>query len=279
MALGKDQWSPKRITETQYQKALSEIADNIQESITDMSDPFDITAKIKNLIKNMGFHRYAESTATRIVTRILTDSSQTWRMAARESTLGRSIYEALRKELQGPVGGMVVHQVQRNAEIIKSLPLDLARQVTDYIQEETFKGRRASEIAKDIQLKLPDISRIKANLIARTETSKTSTALTRARAENIGLDWYIWRTSKDSRVRDSHELMEGILVKWTDPPSPERLDGQKNPPAPYNPGEIYNCRCYPEPVISLDYVKWPHKVFRNGAITMMTRNQFEQLVA
>ncbi|HWQ41312.1 MAG TPA: phage minor head protein [Desulfosporosinus sp.] len=269
-------WEPKRRLELQFQKALSEIGNHMHESIDGMADPFDILATVKSLLKNMVFHRYADATAEKMVAGIFSAGKQTWRMAARENSNSRLIYEALRRELEGPVGGSVAFQIQRNAEIIKSFPLDIAKQMTDYISDETIKGRRSAAIAEDLILRFPDVTKNKAKLIARTEVSKTSTALTQARCESIGLDWYRWRSSEDGRVRDSHRLMDGVLVRWTDPPSPERLDGLKNPPAPYHAGNIYNCRCYPEPVVNLDYVKWPAKVFRNGAITMMTRSQFEQ---
>lgn len=272
-----NQWSPKRRLELQFQHSLNKVGLSMQESIEGLTDPFEITNVIRSWLHNMTFHHFAESTAENLVSTLLKSGATTWRMAARENSNGRIIYEALRKELQGPVGSSVASQINRNAEIIKSLPLDVARQVTSYIDDEAIKGRRAEDIADDIQRKFSGITRNKAALIARTETSKTSTALTQARSENVGLDWYRWRTSEDGRVRDSHRHMEGVLVKWIDPPSPERLEGAKNPPAPYHAGNIWNCRCYPEPVVNLDYVKWPVKVYWNGSIAMMTRSQFEKI--
>jgi phage putative head morphogenesis protein, SPP1 gp7 family len=247
------------------------------ESIEGLTDPFEITAAIRSWLHNMVFHQFADNISQKVVTGLLNSSEKTWRMAARESSNGRLIYEALRRELQGPVGVSVASQINRNAEIIKSMPLDLAKQLTNFISDESVKGRRSEDIADEILRKFPGMTRNKAALIARTETSKTSTALTQARCENLGLNWYRWRTSEDGHVRDSHKHMEGVLVKWSDPPSPERLIGAKNPPAPYHAGNIYNCRCYPEPVVNLDHVKWPAKVYYGGAITMMTRSQFEKI--
>lgn len=270
-------WEPKRRIELQLQRSLGKVGERMLADIEGITDPYEITSVISSWLKNMAFHHYADKAAESLVSTLLKSSATTWRMAARENSNGRVIYDALRKELQGPVGGSVALQINRNAEIIKSMPLDIARQVTNYISDETIKGRRAGDIADDILAKFSGMTRNKAALIARTEVSKTSTALTQARCENIGLDWYRWRTSEDGRVRDSHRLMDEVLVKWTDPPSPERLEGLRNPPAPYHAGNIYNCRCYPEPVVNLDYVKWPVKVYRGGAITMMTRSQFEKI--
>lgn len=274
-----DLWEPKRRIELEYQRALHQVLKKIQRYVNYVGEPQEVANIFKKVANSAEFNRYAQETANRMVTHLFTDAGRTWRTAARENSQGRMIYETLKRELQGPVGGSVIHQIQRNAEIIKSVPLTIARDMTDYIAQETVNGRRSESILADLLELVPDISLNKAKLIARTEVGKTSTALTRARSDNLGLDWYIWRTSKDSRVRDSHDLMEGVMVSWRDPPSPELLNGEKNAPKPYHPGEIYNCRCYPEPVVTLDLVQWPRKVYRNGTITMMTRVQFQSITA
>ncbi|WP_207953230.1 phage head morphogenesis protein [Paenibacillus agricola] len=225
-----------------------------------------------------GFLAYAQATAMKMVTHLFSDSGRTWRQAAAKNSQGRRIYEALQKELAGPLGAAVMHQVNRNAELIGSMPLDLARKATQHILEESLKGTRSSSIAEQLKLLFPDMSNAQAALIARTESSKTSTALTEARSLGMGVHWYVWKTSEDSRVRDSHARMDGVLVNWNDPPSPELLDGMKSY-GHYHCGGIFNCRCYPEPVIDLDLIAWPAKVYRNGSITRMTRKQFEQIAA
>ncbi|MDQ7094204.1 minor capsid protein [Desulfosporosinus sp. PR] len=270
-------WSPKRRLELQFQRELNKLGLSMQGSIEGLTDPFEILSSVKSLFENMVFYRYSNGLAEKVVEGVLNANARSWREAARESSNGRLIYEALRKELQGPVGNSVAIQIDRNAEIIRSLPLDISKQITKIISEESMKGRRSEDIAKDILSRFPDISKSKAALIARTEVSKTSTALTQARCENIDIPAYIWRTSEDSRVRSSHRHMDGVIVFWRYPPSPERLIGGKNPPEPYHAGNIYNCRCYPQPLINLNYVKWPHKVYWNGTISMMTRAEFEKI--
>ena len=208
-----------------------------------------------------------------MVTHLFTDAGQTWRAAASVNSRGRTVYAALKKELQGPINGSFHFQVKRNADIIKTMPSSTANRLTKYIADESLKGRRASDIADDIRARFPVSTEANINLIARTEVSKTSTALTRARSEDIGLDWYIWRTSDDSRVRKSHDHMEDVLVRWTDAPSPEKLIGERSV-GNYHAGEVFNCRCFPMPIISIDDIKFPCKVYRNGRIQVMTRKQF-----
>ena len=213
-----------------------------------------------------------------MVTHLFTDAGRTWRQAAKRNSKGLRIFEALLKEMQSPIGAAFRFQVERNAAIIRSLPLDVAKQVNHHIMTEVVKGTRASEIAQQIKQYFPEASKAKANLIARTEVSKTSTALTQVRSEATGVNWYIWRTSEDSRVRGSHRIMDQVLVKWTNPPSPEKLDGQTRTYGNYHAGGIFNCRCYAEPVIDLNLVKWPAKVYYSGSIQRMTRKQFEKIV-
>jgi len=273
-----NEWSPKRRLELNVQRSLTDKILTLQDAIEGLTDPFDITNVIHNWLSNMTFHYFADDLASKLVSGVLNSGNKTWRQAARESSNGRAIYEALRKEMQGPVGMEVHAQFKRNAEIIKSMPMNIADQMTKYIGEESMKGRRASAIAEDLIAKFPDVTRKKAALIARTETSKTSTVLTRARAESIGIPAYIWRSSEDGRVRDSHRHMDGVIVFWRDPPSPEELIGIKSTLGKYHAGNAPNCRCYPSPVINLDYVNFPCKVYRNNTITTMTRHKFESIM-
>lgn len=212
----------------------------------------------------------------KMVTHLFTDAGRTWRQAAKVNSKGGVLFRALERELQGPLGAAMIAEVQRNAEYIKSVPADIARQMTEHTMAKAMAGLRPSDIALDLKDLYPHISMVKANLIARTETAKTATALTQSRSELMGITWYRWRTSEDSRVRGSHKIMDNVLVGWSEPPSPEALD-KKTSVGHYHAGEIWNCRCYAEPLIDLDFVEWPCKVYRNGAITKMTRAQFESV--
>jgi hypothetical protein len=70
--------------------------------------------------------------------------------------------------------------------------------------------------------------------------------------------------------------MDGVLVNWSDPPSPETLAGEKSE-GTYEAGEIYNCRCYPEPLVSTKQISWPHKAYFGGRIQRVTLGQFRAM--
>jgi SPP1 gp7 family putative phage head morphogenesis protein len=254
---------------------IRSVAD-LKDLLDGLSDPLDIVRSIRQYASSKTFLRLSEAAAAKMVTHLFSDAGRTWRQAARKNSRGRQLYELLQRELAGPMGVAVRAQVRSNAEIIGTLPLSIAEQVNVHVMRGTMAGLRSSVIAEQIKALFPDATKAKAGLIARTETSKTQTALTQARSEALGLDWYVWRTSEDSRVRDSHRIMEGVLIKWTLPPSPEKLDGAKRGFGHYHAGCIFNCRCYPEPVIDLDLIQWPAIVYYGGNLQRMTRKQFEK---
>lgn len=244
--------------------------------LTGLEDPVEIIRALRTFANSPEFARFSQATATKIVTQLFTDAGRTWRQAAAKNSKGSIVFRALMKQMAGPLGGAVRHEIERNAAIIRTLPLDVARQVNEHILDQTLKGTRASDIADQIQKLFPRTTEAKANLIARTETSKTSTALTQARSELLGIKWYVWRTSEDARVRESHQIMDGVIVPWSEPPSPEQLDGERSL-GHYHAGGIFNCRCYAEPIIDLDLIGWPAKVYYRGSIQRMSRKQFEQI--
>lgn len=86
-------------------------------------------------------------------------------------------------------------------------------------------------------LKRFEVSRNRARLIARDQVNKLNGSLTRMRQKSLGIDEYIWRTSRDERVRASHLELEGRKFSWDDPP------------AIGHPGQPILCRCSAEPVI------------------------------
>lgn len=223
------------------------------------------------------FDRYCKAVSMQMVTNLFTDAGRTWRQASHVNSKGQMMYQALMKEMQGPLGVLVNQEINRNAQYIKSLPLDIAKHVNEHILTETFKGKRSSDIAKEIKAMFPEKSKARANLIARTEVSKTQSTLTQARSEILNLPAYIWRTSEDQRVRKAHDKMDGVIVFWDNAPSPESIVKEKNV-GHYHAGCIWNCRCYAEVIVDLNLVKWPAKVYYYGQIRLMTKKEFERLI-
>jgi SPP1 gp7 family putative phage head morphogenesis protein len=129
---------------------------------------------------------------------------------------------------------------------------------------------------RDLKPYMQHLKNFEIQRIARTEVAKADTAITRVRAESIGLNWYEWQTSQDARVRVSHRKMNQVLIDWNDPPSPEQLVKEPSE-GHYHAGNIYNCRCVALPVLSLNSLNWPRRVYHSGSLRLVSKNQFLQI--
>lgn len=275
----KDEWKTTRIIQDSFLDTLGKLNELFNFIATSSGNDRDkYNEQMRNFQNSEPFNSFVYSAVRRMVTPLAIQNMKTWRKAAKKSTKNPYLYKLLMREINNGLKNDINIQIEENANLIKTLPTDVAKKVTKDIEEMALKGMRASEIAKVIREQTDKHSRASAKLIARTEVSKTTTALTKARCDNLDLHWYVWRTAEDGdRVRKSHRIMEGVLVNWNEPPSPEALAGEKSV-GNYHAGNIWNCRCYPEPLIDIDDISWPHKVYTNGKIQMMGKMQFEQMM-
>ena len=229
---------------------------------------------IRGFARSPTLDRAAREAASAMATSLFHDGERNWRAAAMKGSKARKLYRLLmeertqRKEIDAIIA--------ENSKLIKSMTSDVARKVSFDMEKGQALGKRPEELMQDVLSHWPTLTESHARLIARTESSKATTALTRARAERAGLSWYVWRTSEDARVRSSHHHMDGVICAWSDPPSPERLCHQKEY-GHYHPGNIFNCRCYPEPLLNYDDVSWPHKVYYGGRVQHMTLAKFKAI--
>jgi SPP1 gp7 family putative phage head morphogenesis protein len=266
---------PFRI-EQEYRRAL----DALMRSWMKLPTGIDLDA-IFTFLQNGGGERVMQASdrlARSMVTATAVQNAQSWREAATKSTQGKRIFELLKREMDGPVGAQLRLLVEHHAKLIRSIPQDLAQDVASQIATRQMRGERAETIAKDIRTRLPEITKSRIAMLARTQVSVASESITRARAEHLGANWYEWLSSEDSRVRPSHRKMDRVICRWDDPPSPESLVGEKFI-GRYNAGNIFNCRCTGVPILDLDEVHWPAKVYQSGSIKRMTRANFLKIAA
>ena len=188
--------------------------------------------------------------ATRMISKINIGNQRTWREAAARSSQSQKLYRLLQAEMAGATGERVRELIAENAKYISSVPIEAAQKLTYEVAKAQQSGARPATIAKMMRKRFPELVRSRVNLISRTETAKASSALTQARCERLNIDWYVWESSKDQRTRQSHKKMHGVVVPWSQAPSPEELIGEKSQ-GHYQCGEIYNCRCTPLVVLTL----------------------------
>lgn len=125
----------------------------------------------------------------------------------------------------------------QNAQLIVSLPEDELERVGSVIERGLQQGLRFKDIAVSMQ-KSFGITRRRATLIARDQTTKLNASLTKLRQQEVGVEEYIWQTSGDERVRATHRHNDGKKFRWDTPPE---VTG--------HPGNDVNCRCVARPVL------------------------------
>lgn len=144
------------------------------------------------------------------------------------------------------------------AALIESIPDEYYSQVEQavllhYQQKPQPEGRSLIEQIQHVG----GVSRERAIIIARDQTSKMNSAINQARNEALGIEEYIWRTSKDSRVVGNpgghypkgnpkhmdHYHRNGKTFRWDDPPP----DG--------HPGEPILCRCWAESIVDMSKLR------------------------
>jgi SPP1 gp7 family putative phage head morphogenesis protein len=104
------------------------------------------------------------------------------------------------------------------------------------------EGRHVRALTREIEHRV-DVTRSKAELFARDQTLKLHGQITQARHFAAGITEYIWTTSGDERVRETHADLDGERFSYDDPPVTNDA-GDRN-----HPGGDYQCRCTAYPVL------------------------------
>lgn len=132
-----------------------------------------------------------------------------------------------------------------NTRLIKTIPAQYLTQVESIVMANMKSGLRPSAIVKQLQEQF-GVTKRRAAVIARDQTSKANGELSKQRQEDAGFEFFRWLDSDDSRVRHRHEVIANADVgygkgvyRWDSPP--------KNAKGiPIIPGQEINCRCVPQ---------------------------------
>jgi len=135
--------------------------------------------------------------------------------------------------LNGEVKGFI----KENVALINSISQQHFNRVETIITEGVRRGKLTNEIKTELQSKFK-LTKNKAKLIARDQTSKFYGDLSRLRQTHNGIKKYVWQTAQDERVRPDHASKNQRVFSWNNPPADTG-----------HPGEDINCRCSALPVI------------------------------
>lgn len=190
---------------------------------------------------------WARAVAARMIQDVQRRDARAWR------TLARKMGYAMTIEVEtAPTGQAAVEAMARQIALITSLPRDAAERVRSLATTGYALGQRPGEmynanprtasLAREI-LRTDEVTVSRANLIARTEASRTGSELTKARATYVGSTHYVWRATKDRDTRPLHRALDGSVHAWDDPPI-VGPNGDRS-----LPGAYFNCRCWAEPIL------------------------------
>lgn len=233
--------------EKQFQVKLLKVAHNIDEAIKTMAhgtlaSAYAVTDWMRRYAELL--EPWAIAVVRRMHTEIETRDRKAWEEYS--NRMGRELRLEVEK---APVGHLFQAMLDAQVTLIKSLPIEAAERVHRLTIEHLLTGERTRDLIDDI-MQTGNVTRARARLIARTETARTASVLTQARAEHAGSTHYQWVSARDENVRPTHakldrESRNGKLFAWADPP-------ECDPGHHAHPGQIFNCRCVAFPHIPLN---------------------------
>ena len=229
------EWAEAKRAERQYMIQLRKIARHIGEFLNIVQTEGDVAAAEATLQKySQIIEPWAKARARVMVADIARRNDKVWRRISAE--MGQTLRQELRSP--EPIADRFHALMDEQVVSIKSLPIEAAQRVHNLVERGVIEGRRFTDIIPLIR-QGGEVSKSRAELIARTETGRVISNLLQARAEQIGSDGYHWETMKDAAVRPSHRAMQGKFVAWSDPPTLDGLTGHA--------GALPNCRCFANP--------------------------------
>lgn len=227
--------------EREYFRHLARVAKHVGHIIRGFA-PDGVVHKMDELLETL--EKYADSLgpwAKAVSARMIAEVDRRNRFAMIEH--GKLISAALEREIrEAPTGQLFQALLREQVDLIKSLPREAGLRVHKLTTKAMLNSTRANEVAKEIQ-RSGKVTENRAKCIARTEVARTASKLTEARARSIGSVEYKWHTVGDADVRKEHKKLNKKTFKWDAPP----VAGSNGEHA--HAGQIYNCRCWPEPIL------------------------------
>ena len=147
--------------------------------------------------------------------------------------------------------------VSENVRLIKTIPEKMLTMVEEIVYAAVRTRVSHTELSKRL-VESFGISKKRAVIIARDQINKLNGNLTRARNLELGIIEYKWSTSKDERVRHSHEVLSDKICSWEDVniyknniSDKKQLQRLSINATLSNPSQDILCRCTSIPIINI----------------------------
>lgn len=145
-------------------------------------------------------------------------------------------------------GKMLKSWSDSNYSLITSNARNYVSKINNLVENAVVNGQGMLKLKEEIEKATRGLSEAHCRLIARDQIGKLNGLINQAQMEEIGLKLYVWDTSMDERVRDSHRPMQGLLCRW-DNARVCSYDGGKSwverpsGAVQLHPGQDFQCRC------------------------------------
>lgn len=258
-----------------YKKVYKEVFNKTSTNELIKGSRFSIQQRLLKLQSSKSYDEFAKKFALELSKRGLSHQRRIWKKYFKAAKSQNVV--GLAPTYNSYTLNNLSKAVKHNFNMIKSIPERmmeiLNHKYTSTLMEEVAKGKlnRGS-----FQKLLEKHGHKQAKLIARTETAKLQTAITKNRAIDVGAITYTWKSSHDKRTRPSHREMNGVIVFWRDDLEKPLRDGMRG-----DAGEFPNCRCDAQPNVDLnDFTASRYKVYNyhTDKIEWMTRNKLIEAI-
>jgi phage putative head morphogenesis protein, SPP1 gp7 family len=207
-----------------------------------LTEDASIIDRIDSLLKRlgMGFNKSLVKRADKLAAALIkkTDAQVLSRLTVTAAaSFGLNLAGFLRRspKLETAIEAATVN----NIGLIRSIPDQYLERVKAGVYSAVTQGTRFETVKEDI-IRFGVVSENRAKLIARDQTAKLNSSISRIRQTDLGITQYRWSTSGDERVRQTHRDNDGKIFDWSDPPAETG-----------HPGDDYQCRCVAVPIIDL----------------------------
>jgi SPP1 gp7 family putative phage head morphogenesis protein len=204
--------------------------------------------ELKMVVELRGFVKKILSTAERVNLFNKKAVIESFKNTEKASSLGINLKSAVTQDMRAM-------WVSENVRLIKSIGQHSLKEVEQVVYSAIRQGVGHRELAKNLVERFA-VAKKRASLIARDQIGKLSADLTRARHKELGITLYKWTTSRDERVRKSHQVLSDKICDYNDTDvyknnveSKGWLDRASIAATNTQPGQDVLCRCTPLAIV------------------------------
>jgi SPP1 gp7 family putative phage head morphogenesis protein len=193
---------------------------------------------------NAAFARRSRPAAERMQAQVDAASSASLHSSLRELSGGISLST---RSIPKPATEMLKASVTENVALIRSIPEQYFLDVQGAVMRNIQRGDGTAGVLREIE-RVGGVATRRAELIARDQVSKATSALNAARMKGLGVRKFEWIHSGGGKEpRKLHQRMSGNVYSLDDPPVIDERTGERG-----LPGQLINCRCVMRPVLEFD---------------------------